>query len=92
MDFTIRECKKEDLPEALDLIRELAIYEKAPEEVDLTLEQFEKDGFGETPLFGMYVAVQSNKIEGIAVEWQMAGITLNIADILGQITWNFSYI
>ncbi len=86
MDFIIRECKKEDLPEALDLIRELAIYEKAPGEVDLTLEQFEKDGFGETPLFGMYVAVQSNKIEGIALfyyrysTWK--GKTLFLEDIV----------
>ena len=67
MEITIRECKKEDLPEALALIKELANYENALEEVDLTLEQLEKDGFGKQPLFGMYIAVESNRVVGIAL-------------------------
>jgi len=86
VDFTIREGKKEDLPEALALIKELAIYENALEEVDLTLEQLEKDGFGKQPLYGMYVAVESTRIIGIALfyfrysTWK--GKTLYLEDIV----------
>jgi len=86
VNFTVRECKKEDLPEALDLIRELATYEKAHEVVDLSLEQFQIDGFGEQPLFSMYVAVQSSKVMGIALfyyrysTWK--GKTLFLEDIV----------
>ncbi|MFC3879619.1 GNAT family N-acetyltransferase [Algoriphagus namhaensis] len=52
---TIREGKKEDLPRILELIHELAIYEKAPEEVINTVELMEKDGFGPHPVFGFFV-------------------------------------
>lgn len=53
--YTVREGKKEDLPAILELIKELALYEKAPEEVTNTLEMMEKDGFGPQPVFGFYV-------------------------------------
>lgn len=52
----IRQGKKEDLPSALELIRELAIYEKAEEQVVNTVEMMEKDGFGPDPVFGFIVA------------------------------------
>jgi GNAT superfamily N-acetyltransferase len=53
--FTVREGKKEDLPAIFDLIKELALYEKAPEEVTNTLEMMEKDGFGPDPVFSFFV-------------------------------------
>ncbi|CAE7279350.1 SAT2 [Symbiodinium sp. KB8] len=52
----IRQGKKEDLPAALELIRELAIYEKAEEQVVNTVEMMEIDGFGPKPVFGFIVA------------------------------------
>jgi GNAT superfamily N-acetyltransferase len=52
----IRQGKKSDLPRVLELIRELAVYEKAPEEVTNTVEDMERDGFGDNPLYGFYVA------------------------------------
>lgn len=52
----IRQGNKEDLPSALELIRELAIYEKAEEQVVNTVEMMEKDGFGSHPVFGFIVA------------------------------------
>lgn len=56
----IRQGKKEDLPAALGLIRELAIYEKAEHEVDNTVEMMEIDGFGPNPVFGFIVAEEDN--------------------------------
>ena len=56
----IRPGKKEDLPAALALIRELAIYEKAEKEVVNTVEMMEKDGFGPQPVFGFMVAEEDH--------------------------------
>lgn len=53
--FTVREGKKEDLPAIFDLIKELALFEKAPEEVTNTIEMMEKDGFGPDPVFSFFV-------------------------------------
>ncbi|MCA6078149.1 GNAT family N-acetyltransferase [Fulvivirga sedimenti] len=52
----IREGIKSDLPRALELIQELADFERAPDEVTNTVEAMEQDGFGPEPLFGFYVA------------------------------------
>ncbi|MDN5212629.1 GNAT family N-acetyltransferase [Fulvivirgaceae bacterium BMA12] len=65
--MNIRKGVKEDLPQVLDLIQELANYEKAPDEVDNTLEKMEEDGFGDSPVFGLYVAEVEGKIVGISI-------------------------
>ncbi|MEL7002336.1 MAG: GNAT family N-acetyltransferase [Bacteroidota bacterium] len=52
----VRKGTKEDLPQVLELIKELAAYEKALNEVDNTVEQMEIDGFGDNPIFGLFVA------------------------------------
>ena len=67
MDITIREATKDDLPRALELIKELAEYEKALDEVENTVEMMERDGFGVNPVFGMYVAERNGVIIGIAI-------------------------
>lgn len=56
MDITIREARKEDCPRLLELVRELAEYEKAPQEVTVTLSHFEEAGFGEKPVWKAFVA------------------------------------
>lgn len=58
--FSIREGKKEDIPAVFELIKELALYEKAPEEVTNTIEMMERDGFGEQPVYGFYVLVKDS--------------------------------
>ncbi len=65
--MTIRKGKKEDLPEVLNLIKELAAYEKAPDEVENTVEMMERDGFGENPLYGLIVADDNGTIVGISI-------------------------
>ncbi len=58
--ITIRKAVKEDCPRVLELITELAVYEKAPDEVTVTLEHFEESGFGEKPVWWAIVAAYPN--------------------------------
>ncbi|SHI75025.1 GNAT family N-acetyltransferase [Algibacter luteus] len=67
MNFTIRNAKKEDMPAVLELITELAIFEKEPDAVEVTVKDLEEDGFGEQPAFHCFVATVNSKIEGIAL-------------------------
>jgi len=67
MNVSIRKGVKSDLPQVLDLIKELAIYEKAPDEVIVTIEDMERDGFGENPVFDFFIAETDRKIVGIAL-------------------------
>lgn len=61
--YTIREGKIEDLPKLLELIKELAVYEKAPNEVINTVKMMKEDGFGKNPVFGFFVAVKDSTHE-----------------------------
>lgn len=69
-ELTIRKGRKEDVPEVLSLIKELALYEKAPEQVTLTLEELEADGFGPSPIYGLFVAEKNGKVIGIALYYE----------------------
>jgi len=62
----LRYANKKDLPGVLSLIRELATYERAPDEVTITLEDLERDGFGETPLYEVILAEDDSGIAGMA--------------------------
>ena len=52
----IRRATAEDCPAMLELIRELAIYEKAPDEVTVDPKHFEESGFGENPVWWAFIA------------------------------------
>ena len=65
--MTIRKAIKEDCVQALELIKELAKFEKAAEEVDVDLTQFMEDGFGKNPSYFMFVAEVDKVIVGIAL-------------------------
>lgn len=67
MSVIIREGRREDLPRVLELVRELAEYERAPEQVTNTIERMEQDGFGVNPVFGMYVAEIENCVIGLSL-------------------------
>jgi GNAT superfamily N-acetyltransferase len=56
MELKIRRAVKEDCPRLLELVKELALYEKAPEQVTVTLEHFEESGFGGKPVWWAFVA------------------------------------
>ena len=65
--ITIRKGKKEDLPGILELIKELAVYEKAGDRVANTVEMMEEDGYGEHPIFDFIVAEDESGIIGTSV-------------------------
>ena len=56
MAITIRRAAKEDCPRLLELITELAVYEKAPNEVTVSLDHFTESGFGKNPVWWAFVA------------------------------------
>jgi GNAT superfamily N-acetyltransferase len=66
-NILVREGKPEDIPEVFELIKELAVYEKALHEVETSIEQLTKDAFGEKPLYGLIVAELDKTIVGISV-------------------------
>ena len=65
----IRQGKKEDLKEVLCLIKELAKYENALSEVEITVQELERDGFGEKPYFRFLVAESNSTIVGLSFYW-----------------------
>jgi GNAT superfamily N-acetyltransferase len=64
---TIRAGRKGDLTNVLQLVKELAEYERAPHEVINNVALMERDGFGPTPVFSFFVAETSLKIIGISL-------------------------
>ena len=66
-NVSIRQGTREDLPQVLGLIKELAEYERAPQEVDNTVERMEEDGFGPNKVFDFIVAEANGQIVGIAL-------------------------
>jgi len=84
--ITIREGRKEDLPRVFELVRELAEYERAPNEVINTVEAMENDCFGPEPVFGFFIAEYQSQIIGISVYyWRYStwkGKRLYLEDII----------
>jgi len=67
MDCTIRKGTEKDIPQALGLIKELAAYEKALEQVTVTEEDMVVDGFGPKPIYGFLVLEIEHHVIGIAI-------------------------
>jgi GNAT superfamily N-acetyltransferase len=67
MPITIRRATAADCPRLLELIRELALYEKAPLEVTVSLQHFTQSGFGTQPIWWAFVAEEENLIHGFAL-------------------------
>jgi GNAT superfamily N-acetyltransferase len=67
MDIQLRFAVQQDCLRLLELIKELAVYEKAPEEVTVTLAEFEEAGFGKQPVWKAFVAEGATGILGFAL-------------------------
>ena len=63
----IRQGNQQDLPRVLELIKELAAYERAANDVINTVPLMEKDGFGPNPIFGYFVAENDSGIVGLSL-------------------------
>lgn len=58
---------REDSPRMLELVKELALYERAPEEVTISIEHFTESGFGANPVYWAFVAEEEGMIIGFAL-------------------------
>lgn len=67
MSVLIRAAVEADCPEMMELVKELAIYEKAPDEVTVSMEHFQESGFGSKPVWWGLVAEVEGKIVGCAI-------------------------
>jgi len=66
-EIIIRKAAKEDCPRMLELITELAVYERAPQAVTVTLPHFVESGFGPNPVWWAFVAEEDGFITGFAL-------------------------
>lgn len=67
MSVNLRYAIAADCPRLLELINELAVYERAPEEVTVTLAEFVDAGFGAAPVWKAFVAEENDHIVGFAL-------------------------
>ena len=85
-EFSIRKGRKSDCSAVLDLIHELAAFEKAAEEVDIDIQTLQNDGFGEKPRFELLVAEIAGKIVGMALFYERystwKGASLYLEDLI----------
>lgn len=66
MNIKHRKATKSDLSVIIDLIKELAAYERAPGEVTVTLDDLKNDGFGKNPVYEIILAKNNSKILDMA--------------------------
>ena len=86
MDFKVRLGQKEDMQAVFNLITELAVFEKEPDAVEITVTDLVRDGFSETPKFKVFVAEQEQNIIGIALFYERfstwKGRTIHLEDLI----------
>ena len=84
--MNIRKGEKKDMKAVLDLIRELAAFEKEPNAVEVSAADLERDGFGNYPLFHTFVAEVDEQIVGIALYYYRystwKGKTIHLEDLI----------
>ena len=82
----IRKATKNDMPSVLELIQELATFEKEPDAVVVTVADLIRDGFSENPLFQCFVAEVENEIIGMALYYYRystwKGKTIHLEDLI----------
>lgn len=64
MSITVRRAVKEDAARMMELVKELAVYERAPKEVTVTLDHFIESGFGPKPVWWAFVAEAQDPVKG----------------------------
>ena len=82
----IRKATKNDIPSVLELIQELATFEKEPDAVVVTVDDLVRDGFSENPLFQCFVAEVDGEIIGMALYYYRystwKGKTIHLEDLI----------
>ena len=86
MTFSIRKARKDDMSRVLELIIELAVFEKEPDAVEVSIETLIRGGFEEPKQFVCFVAECEGKIEGIALVYHRfstwKGSVLHLEDLI----------
>lgn len=89
--INVRPAVKEDCARIMELVHELAVFERAPDEVTVTLEHFIESGFGEKPVWWGYVAEVEGTIVGFALYYirysTWKGSKMYLEDILVTEAW-----
>lgn len=90
--ITIRPAVKKDCPAIITLVKELATYERAPDEVTVSLEHFAESGFGVKPVWWAFVAVNATReVVGFALYYirfsTWKGQRMYLEDLLVTETW-----
>ncbi|HTD93474.1 MAG TPA: GNAT family N-acetyltransferase [Chitinophagaceae bacterium] len=67
MEIIVRRAVKEDCPRLMELVAELAEYERAPQEVTVSLDHFIENGFGVAPVWWAFVAEVDGIVHGFAL-------------------------
>jgi GNAT superfamily N-acetyltransferase len=91
MNINLRIAEKNDCPRLLELVRELALFERAPQEVTVTLQEFEEAGFGNKPVWKAFVAEADGLIVGFALYYirysTWKGCRLYLEDLIVTENW-----
>ena len=89
--LNLRVAVKEDCPRLLELVKELALFEKAPDEVTVTLQEFEDAGFGSKPVWKAFVAEADGIIIGFGLYYirysTWKGSRLYLEDLIVTEAW-----
>ena len=65
--ITLRRAEKHDIPLIFSLVKELALFERAPDEVTATFEDYELNGFSDHPLFDAFLLFENDQLAGFSL-------------------------
>ncbi|HDZ07359.1 hypothetical protein LCGC14_0118520 [marine sediment metagenome] len=86
MNYTIRVAQRDDMKQVLQLIQELATFEKEEDAVEVSVQHLEEDGFGKQKLFHCFVAEKNEKIVGMALVYPRystwKGTVIHLEDLI----------
>lgn len=86
MKTLVRLSISTDMPQVLRLIKELAVFEKEPNAVIITIDTLVKEGFGKNPLFTCFVAEVEKEIVGMALVYDRfstwKGRSIHLEDLI----------
>ncbi len=86
MNLIIRKATNQDVSDILGLIQHLADFENEPNAVEVTEEELLKDGFGENPLYKVFIAEVDGAVVGMALYYYRystwKGKTIHLEDLI----------
>jgi GNAT superfamily N-acetyltransferase len=63
----LRRATQDDISSILELVNALAVFEKAPEEVTATVQDYIENGFGANPIFSCFLAYYNGQLAGFSL-------------------------